>query len=451
MSTLNIRAIPFAVGRRLLSPGIELSIPRGALCALRGPNGSGKSLLLDAVTGVHRSPVEITVDGRSLGPGTAYSRWRSGIRRLFQNPVLPPELRVEEILDTLAEVPGELGEPVWNHNDMPEGAVFGALSFGQRRLVELRVALSSGRYILLDEPFAGLHSEMAEVAREWIRHAARSNRGLLVVDHSSDVDGSLYDEVTEWPGIYGHPAQPRDRENFELLGGNQTLWPACPTILWRIERFDIDGREVMSDTDIELRQGEVLLLAGGNGSGKSTLLRALGGFNQPWSGVVSSLKRAPGEVSILLSPQPPKVVQEITGIENLKIMLAAGREPDRQLLDTALALAEWLGLRRGQLREHAEVLSGGEASILALVGALLSENRPLVLLDEPFEALSPSALGRALDLVGRVARTGKSIIMSSHDPRIRKHVKPNALLLLSDFGIHGGAFESRALGRPLPP
>ena len=450
MSTLSIRAIPFAVGRRLLSPGIALSIPQGAVCALRGPNGSGKSLLLDAITGVHRSPVEITIDGRYLRPRTPYSRWRSGIRRLFQNPVLPSELRVEEILDTLIKGPGEIGLQVWNQGDIPRTAVFGSLSFGQKRLVELAVALSSGSYILLDEPFAGLHSEMQGVAREWIRQAARSNRGLLVVDHSSHLDGSLYDEVTEWPGSHSRPADTRNRENVDLVGGNQTLWPACPTIRWRIERFVIDGREVISDTDIELRQGEVLLLAGGNGSGKSTLLRALGGFDQPWSGVVSRLKRAPGEVAMHLSPQPPKIVQEIAGIDNLKIMLAAGHEPDPQLLDTAVALAEWLGLRGQQLREPAEVLSGGEASMLALVGALLSKNSPLVLLDEPFEALSPSALGRALELVGRVARTGKSIIMSSHDPRVRQHVKHNALLLLADRGIHGRAFESRALGWPLP-
>jgi ABC-type multidrug transport system ATPase subunit len=142
---------------------------------------------------------------------------------------------------------------------------------------------------------------------------------------------------------------------------------------------------------------------------------------------------------MFLSPQPPKLVNELTVEENLRLMI--GRVPlgEERLRASAMRLLKWLGFPVAFLRERAEVLSGGEAGMVALVGASLSGAK-ILLLDEPFESLSPQALSRALKLLRLVTGAGKSALVTTHNANLISLFGPSQVIDLTQKGVLSGAW-----------
>ncbi|HJQ25503.1 MAG TPA: ATP-binding cassette domain-containing protein [Blastocatellia bacterium] len=433
---LRVETKVFKLGQRTLAGPMAISIPAGQIHLLEGPNGCGKSLLLDVLTGIHRNrSVRASLNKIAISGGT-YERWRAGMRRLFQTPVIPAQLGVEPILarfgakgsDSVAW--WEEAMSILKQCGVRLGELFGAHSFGQQRLVELVVALASGTYCLLDEPLAGLNLAHAAVATNLIRHAARRGRPILVIDHLSSRHPDLYEKVYTWNLPQTENRTEQD-ESLELNQGDlSTIEGTRGKAQWLIESFSIDGTMILREVEIELMPGTLLVLTGGNGSGKSTLLRALGDYGQPWPGVRGAVTGTAESGEIFLSPQPPKLVNELTAKKNLELMLGGGNPVPPAKFRLAQDLLDWLGFPSAHLSSRAEVLSGGEAGMVALVGASLS-GCSILLLDEPFESLSLQVARKAVRLLKAVTASGKRVIASTHDPGLLEIVHPSQVMNLS--------------------
>jgi ABC-type multidrug transport system ATPase subunit len=291
------------------------------------------------------------------------------------------------------------------HLDRP----LGQHSFGQRRIVEMLVALDAEHACLLDEPFAGIRPELAHELVETIHGNARAGRAILVIDHTASRWEHLYSQTIQWPSAPDSMVLPGEADSPLHTAPRPSAEVRAE---WSVRSFSIGDRTLARDLELRLKPGDVLILRGANGSGKSTLLRALSEVGQPHASARIDLERS-GNARILLSPQPPKLAQELSAEDSLRLMIGGGASVAPETMATARSLVQWLGIDPRRLKSPAEVLSGGEEGAIALVGAVLSR-ADVLLLDEPFESLAPRTLGRAAQVINLAIKNGKMLIIATH-------------------------------------
>ena len=187
----------------------------------------------------------------------------------------------------------------------------------------------------------------------------------------------------------------------------------------RLDRIDIvqDGFRLRADWTVE--GAARIVVIGPSGAGKSTLLSAIGGF---LAGDVTGAMSWQGK---RFDPLPPSKRPVATLFQDNNLFphltvgqnLTLGLRPDLKTTPNdrervARALSE-VGLDRTEDRLPA-TLSGGQASRAALARVML-QDRPIVLLDEPFAALGPAMKEEMLDLVA-AKLAGRLVLMVTHDP-----------------------------------
>jgi ABC-type branched-subunit amino acid transport system ATPase component len=176
--------------------GVSLRLPVGAVFGLIGPNGSGKTTLLNCLSGV-LTPTSgsIRLDGASIEGHPANRLARAGIVRTFQNIRLFGKLTARQNVETSALAAGRVPRRRSRERSLELLAELGiahvadrdagTLSYGDQRRVEIARALAAGpRFLLLDEPAAGMNEAESDELRASIDRI-RSDRGsgVLVVEH----------------------------------------------------------------------------------------------------------------------------------------------------------------------------------------------------------------------------------------------------------------------------
>ena len=201
--------------------GVSLSVRSGTLTGLIGPNGAGKSTLLALLAGTDQvSAGQIFYQGQDITRVPAYRRARMGLVRTFQLASEFKRLTVMENL--LSAAPGNRGDTLrgavagrryWRHDE--EAAVAraastlarfgleslaneyaGDLSGGQRRLVEImRALMTEPRMLLLDEPMAGVHPELARKIGTALVTLCHEGMTILMVEHELAIMDEFCDPV----------------------------------------------------------------------------------------------------------------------------------------------------------------------------------------------------------------------------------------------------------------
>jgi branched-chain amino acid transport system ATP-binding protein len=194
--------------------GATLDVQRGSITALIGPNGAGKTTLFNVITGFLRADAgRIAYDGRSIFRTPPYAIARRGMVRTFQ---ITKALAAMPVIDNMMlAAPDQPGERFTNlflrpraararERDVRERAlqrleVFGladkadeyagTLSGGQRKLLEFaRALMVEPRFLLLDEPMAGINPTLGGRLLEHVREL-REREGVtfLFIEHDLDV------------------------------------------------------------------------------------------------------------------------------------------------------------------------------------------------------------------------------------------------------------------------
>jgi polar amino acid transport system ATP-binding protein len=196
--------------------------------------------------------------------------------------------------------------------------------------------------------------------------------------------------------------------------------------LLRLEgiRAAYSGSEVLHGVDLELGEGEKLVIMGPSGSGKSTLLKVIPRLIEPTAGRIlfdgrditaangAELRRVRASIGYL--PQHYGLFLHMRIIDNVAFPLRVVlRLPREEALERAWRYLEMLGIQDLAHRYPAQ-LSGGQQQRAALARALAMEPR-LLLLDEPTSALDPESRADVLEALYEVAGMGKSMIIVTHE------------------------------------
>jgi len=186
---------------------VDLEVGGGEILGLIGPNGSGKTTFINVVTG-HLEPTagRVNLDGREITGLAAHRLARFRLARTYQNVRLFSTLSVAENVSVGAlsvgtrrrEAERLAGEclrtlGIEQYADTPAAA----LSYGHKRLVEIARALAmKPRYLLLDEPAAGMNDEETrDLLRRLRPLPAQYELGILIVDHDMHLIMELCDRL----------------------------------------------------------------------------------------------------------------------------------------------------------------------------------------------------------------------------------------------------------------
>ena len=188
-------------GKRQVVKDVSLAVKTGEVVGLLGPNGAGKTTSFYMIVGLVRASAgEITIDGQSIEHMPIHRRARLGLGYLPQEMSIFRKLNVEDNVRAVLELQrDDNGKPLQSqeietrltglledlrveHLRMSPAL---ALSGGERRRVEIARALATRpRFILLDEPFAGIDPIAVIEIQRIINFLKSRNIGVLITDHN---------------------------------------------------------------------------------------------------------------------------------------------------------------------------------------------------------------------------------------------------------------------------
>ena len=192
---LSVRGLRKSYRKRMVIRDVSLKLNRGEVVALLGPNGSGKTTTFYAIAGLIGSDGgQVLLDGQDISRLPMYRRARLGIGYLPQEMSVFRGLNVEDNILAILDI----SEPDIHkrreklENLLAEFAIEHlrqtpalALSGGERRRVEIARSLAADpRFLLLDEPFAGVDPISVGDIRQLVAELKKRSIGVLITDHN---------------------------------------------------------------------------------------------------------------------------------------------------------------------------------------------------------------------------------------------------------------------------
>jgi lipopolysaccharide export system ATP-binding protein len=195
MAGLRVRSLRKSYRRRPVIRDVSLHLMRGEVVALLGPNGSGKTTCFYAIAGlIQPEGGQVLIDGKDVTNLPMYRRARLGIGYLPQEMSIFRGLSVEDNILAVLEL--HVKDRVSRRERLEEllsefsithlrQAPAMALSGGERRRVEIaRCLAAEPKYLLLDEPFAGVDPIAVGEIRHLVHDLKSRGLGVLITDHN---------------------------------------------------------------------------------------------------------------------------------------------------------------------------------------------------------------------------------------------------------------------------
>jgi lipopolysaccharide export system ATP-binding protein len=195
-STLEVQGLYKRFGKKVAVRGVDFSMHSGEIVGLLGPNGAGKTTVFYMIVGFIRgNHGSIHLDGTDITRQPMYRRARYGISYLPQEPSVFRKLTVEKnlwaVLETRSDLSArekrEVQEELlqeFHITDIRARAAH-SLSGGERRRTEIARSLAAHpKFLLLDEPFAGIDPIAVSEIKTLVTSLSRRGVGILITDHN---------------------------------------------------------------------------------------------------------------------------------------------------------------------------------------------------------------------------------------------------------------------------
>ncbi|MBN2089001.1 LPS export ABC transporter ATP-binding protein [candidate division KSB1 bacterium] len=192
--------------KRKVVNDVSISVKQGEIVGLLGPNGAGKTTTFYMIVGMIRPDKgQIFFDGKDISRLPMYRRARLGIGYLAQEASIFRQLTVEDNLNAILETLSLSREErrlrldkllnEFNVSHLRKSMAF-TLSGGERRRVEIaRALVTEPKFILLDEPFAGIDPIAVEDIQNIVKDLIKRGIGVLITDHNVHETLSITDRA----------------------------------------------------------------------------------------------------------------------------------------------------------------------------------------------------------------------------------------------------------------
>ncbi|MGI4860275.1 MAG: sugar ABC transporter ATP-binding protein [Janthinobacterium lividum] len=427
----------------------SLKVRRGEVHCVLGANGAGKSTLLKIVAGAHRPDGgTIRVAGRLTELRHPQDARAAGIAMIYQELDLVAQMSVAENL-LLGHAPSRFGIVSRARRHAMAcaalervGATFsasarvGALSIANQQLAAIARALThEAKVVVMDEPSAALNETELEKVFAVIREIAGQGISVVYVSHRLNEIREIGERVTVLRA--GATVETFDVAGLDekrlvaaVVGDRHALpervaHPAPgATLALKITR--LAGPAGLSIRDLEVREGELVGLAGLNGAGRTTLLKALFG-DAP----------ADGEIELFGRPYLPRHARD--AIRRGVGLVPENRKTEGLMLDAAVYRnASLVRMRRHRFLSHQHMkrlsgpvlrqlqtkfdalgqpvrrLSGGNQQKVVLAKWVIDDAK-LLLLDEPSRGLDVGAKADLYGLARLLALRGAAVLVASSE------------------------------------
>ncbi|MFW6108618.1 MAG: sugar ABC transporter ATP-binding protein, partial [bacterium] len=421
--------------------------------------GAGKSTLIKVLTGVYpRDGGSIEFEGERIDPRSPLEAQRLGISTIYQEINLVPDLSVAENL-FLGRQPRRLWGVDWGAMrgrsrallarfglDLDVDQALASYPVAVQQMVAIARAVDiSARLIIMDEPTSSLDEHEVERLFAIIRQLKADGVSVLFITHFLDQVYEIAERLTvlrngRLIGVFETASLPR----LELIGHMLGKSPEAVAALEHekeahagggrgdvlLEARGLGRAGAVKPVDLEVRQGEVLGLAGLLGSGRTELARLLGGIDRATRGEVRmdgepvrlSSPRQAVSLGIAFCPEDRKtdgIIAELSVRENIVLavqrrLAKLGVVSRRRQLEIAERFIHLLGIVTTGPEQPAGTLSGGNQQKVILARWLATDPR-LLILDEPTRGIDVGAKAEIERLVEELSNEGMAVVFISSE------------------------------------
>ncbi|MEJ8472820.1 sugar ABC transporter ATP-binding protein [Roseibium algae] len=432
---------------------VDLNLFPGEVHALLGENGAGKSTLIKCLTGAYRRDAgRIVLDGAEINPSNTQESQKLGIGTVYQEVNLLPNLTVAENL-FLGRQPMRFG--LISKRKMQEqafeileefglsinpGELLSAYSVAVQQVVAIARAVElSGKVLILDEPTASLDREEVELLFSVVRKLRGCGLSIMFITHfleqvfdicdratvlrngrvvgTRDLTGTSQSDIVHL--MLGRQLEDRVHTRAQEASGDKLL-----------ELRSYGRRGTIEPFDLDIRQGEVVGLAGLLGSGRTETANMIFGAVPADQGEALlrgkkiDLKSPYEAIShrFGLCPEDRKtegIVGDLSVRENIILALQARQGWFRPLSkaktnEMAEAYVKALDIRLASLDMPIRLLSGGNQQ-KALLARWLATNPDFLILDEPTRGIDVGAHAEIIALIEKLREDGMSLMVASSE------------------------------------
>jgi len=454
---LELSSISKRFGHNLVLNNIDFDLREGEVEAILGENGAGKSTLIKILSGAYQPDGGVMkLAGEAYCPSSPVDGLRQGLAVIYQELNLAPHLTVEENIMLGQEVSRfglvnrkrnlEKIREVLNflhHPEISPEVRVSQLSAGARQVVEIaRALVRQSRILIMDEPTSSLSGEDTNYLFEIIKKLKSQGTAVVYVSHFLEEVRQVADRfVVLRDGQVAGRGKICDisiDQLIEMIIGQRLneLYPRIPhqpgqTIM---ECAGLKSRKMTQPVFLEVREGEILGVAGLVGAGRTEFLRALFGLDRVEGGLVVlkgqsfrpvhpefSIKRGLGFLSEDRQSEGLALRMSVTDnltLSYLRPYSSQGLISGRKQKQAASSWVEKLSIRTQSPEEKVWTLSGGNQQKVALA-RLLHQQASIFLMDEPTRGIDVKSKSQIYEIMGRLAAEKKTVIfVSSYLPEL---------------------------------
>lgn len=434
---------------------MDFDLRAGEVHVLFGENGAGKSTLISLLAGAGEpSEGRIAINGEVVSFKSVHDGRRHGVRTVFQEFSLVPQLTVEEnmflgqefrrgpFLDKAAqrrnarEILDRLGF------DLDPQALVESLARADQQMVEIAKAFTDGVSVLiLDEPTASLTEKETDRLFALVEMAKRQGTGIIYITHRMAEIRRIGDRITVMRDGRKIVTLDVDEADDQLLIETMTgrvidqLYPEIRhqpgEIMLELDRVSLACGKLKS-ASLNVRKGEVVGIAGLVGSGKGSVGRAVFGLERVMAGAIRFKGRdATGssvadmmKQGLFYIPSDRKeegLVMMRGARENIVLSSLDSRRYSRfgwlrrgQEMQRSMELARDLKLRPMDLERGVEQFSGGNQQKVMIAKALAREI-DFFIFDEPTVGVDVGTRASIYELIGKLCEAGAGVLLISSD------------------------------------
>ena len=432
--------------------GASLVVAPGSIHALIGENGAGKSTMIKMIAGLESPDSgEILMDGEHVTIASTAEAMRLGVRTVYQEPELVPELTVTENIFLGREMTrgGRISwkeqagrtEQILDLIDFPKGRAampVRRLSIAEQQQVAIAKAVADdARILILDEPSAILTD--AEISRlfDIVRRLASSGVAVIYITHRLDEVFKISDAITVLrdgqlvTSVETKEARMRDVIEW-MVGDIQTREKATRPTSGEpvLEAKEIGFSEAGPFNDVTVYSGEVVGLYGLLGSGTFELVESLYGMRSTHGGQV----HLDGKRSQMSDPRSAKAAgisvvpanrarQALFSFQSIKFNItirelqrfsSAGFLALQKELKRSKELISALRIKTPSPHQRVSAMSGGNAQKVVMARQMVGSPR-LLLLAEPTQGVDVGAKEEIHQLIEKMAEEGSAVLMATTD------------------------------------